>query len=283
MRRKARGYLQVAAADREVEARARLCDEVQGNIFEAVLLQVGDDGVRVDLGGADDANSLAVVLLLQVVLLLTTAACTHFEQVLRRVHLELHHHRVAREGEHAALAEGGDVHGLVQTAHDAALAGGQAVLDLRQRGVQQHAVLVPQAALHAHLLGHRAQLHQLLVQHAHRVSVAHRHHRVVGAPAHALHHGNGDVAHHLQRRGVEQHQLVLAGQQHTAAHAAGEDAPAGSDGERQTLGDLGVSERTRRDDVVHVAKEEGVLALQRGELGAGHEADAQTRTALELR
>ena len=65
LRRALVGDVQVAAADGEVEAGARLRDEVERDVLEAIALQVADDGLRVHLAGADDADGFAVVLLLQ--------------------------------------------------------------------------------------------------------------------------------------------------------------------------------------------------------------------------
>ena len=67
-------YIDVAAAERQTEARRRVGDEEESDVLVAVALQVAENAARIHRHRADEVDGFAVALLLQVELRLTTPA-----------------------------------------------------------------------------------------------------------------------------------------------------------------------------------------------------------------
>mmetsp|Transcript_30277 Transcript_30277/g.77203 ORF Transcript_30277/g.77203 Transcript_30277/m.77203 type:complete len:1034 (-) Transcript_30277:1092-4193(-) len=220
-------HLNVAALHRQVEARALVLHKVQRHLGEALLLQVADDGGAAQAAALDHGDDLVVLALQQ----------RQLEQVLGHVHLDLAVLALAVQRKHHAARHLGDVQRHVQRADDAAVAVGQAVLDVVERGVHQHAVVVPRGALDADGLVHRLRVLQLLVRNDDGVLGQQRDHGHVVVPHHVLDRGRGQ----LRQRGallhVKQRHLVLrAAQQHAGARV--EHGVRGGAGRRALLGDL---------------------------------------------
>ena len=145
-------HLDVAALDREVEARALVLDEVQRHLGEALLLQVGDDRLPRELRVADHGQDLVELALDE----------RELEHVLGGVDLELGALAVAVQAVDHVAKHLGDVHGHVEGADDARVSVGEAVLDVVEGGVDEDAVVVPGRRLDPDGLVDRARLPSFL-------------------------------------------------------------------------------------------------------------------------
>lgn len=148
-----KSYSNVTTLKGKVETCAFVLNEVECDLRESLLLEVGDDGLPNQVGLTHHLEHVMVSLLNQCVL----------EQILGGV-----------DGNHAILAfsveahdlvapDSGDVDGSVEGTNDTAVAVREAVLDVIKSGVDKNAVFVPRAALDADGFMHSAQLLEFLV------------------------------------------------------------------------------------------------------------------------
>eukprot|EP00962_Isochrysis_galbana_P057468 scaffold29832_cov112-Isochrysis_galbana.AAC.7 len=166
--------LDVAALDRQVEARLLVRHEVERNLRVALLLQVGDDGVARQLRLLDDPDHALKLLLVQ----------RQLELALGHVDQHLAHLALAVQAVDGPARDARNVDGHVQRADDAVVPVDQAVLDVVERRVDKYLVAVPRARLDPDRLVHHAELLQPLVCDDDAVLGEERHVRVVRRPDH---------------------------------------------------------------------------------------------------
>mmetsp|Transcript_99939 Transcript_99939/g.312257 ORF Transcript_99939/g.312257 Transcript_99939/m.312257 type:complete len:958 (+) Transcript_99939:467-3340(+) len=207
------GLLNVAVLEREVEARLLVLHELQGHLREALSLQVADDRVAAKPPIGDLHFHVIELPVVQ----------GKLEEVLRAVEPLLVHVLLAVDVVHELLVHADDVDGALQGVDDAVVAVWQAVLHVAQRGVDEDAVLVPGAALHADVLVEGVAVLQVLSGHQHVVLGHARHILAILRPDHVADApGNNGLFDDLAAREVPHHDLLLALQQDPIV-AAGED------------------------------------------------------------
>mmetsp|Transcript_5041 Transcript_5041/g.12587 ORF Transcript_5041/g.12587 Transcript_5041/m.12587 type:complete len:272 (+) Transcript_5041:190-1005(+) len=196
--------LDVAAVEREVEAGALVTHQMEGHLRKALALQVGDDALADQIGVLHHAQHHVELAPVQ----------RQLEAVLGAENRNGAIARLAIQAVHTAVAHAGDVDGRIQRENGAVVAVGQQELDVVERRVDEHPVLVPGAALHAATLVYHAQLVQVAVGQHDGVAADQRHQRVLsGATPHGqLDPGRGHLGQHLVLLQVEERHLVVAAQ-----------------------------------------------------------------------
>mmetsp|Transcript_42595 Transcript_42595/g.110036 ORF Transcript_42595/g.110036 Transcript_42595/m.110036 type:complete len:310 (+) Transcript_42595:2070-2999(+) len=224
---------------------------MQGDLREALLLQVANHRIAAEAPVRDPHFHIVEAALVQ----------GKLEEVLRAVQALLLDGVLPIDVVHVLLVHTHDVHRALERVDDAAVAVGQAVLHVAQRGVDEHAVLVPGATLDADVLMEAVQVLKVLACHQHVVL---RHEGHIGAVlrphsvAHAAWHRH--LVDGLARREVVHHDLLLALQQ-DAVVAAREDVVRGH-WWLELLGKL----------ILQVVDADGPAVLQDGEAAPGREA-----------
>ena len=163
-------HVDVAALDCQVEARLLVLHEVESDLRVALLLQVGDDGMAAEFGLLDDAHHLVKLLLVQ----------AELEVALGRIDDELLDLALAVEAVQGARARGREIQRNLERADDAAVAVGQQVLEVVERGEVEDVVPVPRAALDPDHVVDRAELLELAVADGEMVLCEESHVRAVG-------------------------------------------------------------------------------------------------------
>ena len=125
----------VAALDGEVEARLLVGDEVEGDLREALLLEVGDDRVAAELRLLHDADHAVELVAVE----------RELERALRDVDDDLAHLPLAVERVERAVRRRRQVDRHVERADDAVVAVGEQVLDVVERAEDEDVVAVPRA------------------------------------------------------------------------------------------------------------------------------------------
>mmetsp|Transcript_11421 Transcript_11421/g.47886 ORF Transcript_11421/g.47886 Transcript_11421/m.47886 type:complete len:872 (-) Transcript_11421:1298-3913(-) len=255
--------LDVAALKREGETRALVLDEMQRHLREALLLQVRDDALPAERAALDHGQNLIVLALDE----------RQLEHVLAGVDLDLAVAPVAVQAVQNVAENLGEVDGHVQRADDPGVAVGQRVLDVVERGVDEHPGVVPGAALNPDGLVHGAGVPELAVGDHDGVLREHRHQRHVGAPHHVLDLRRRELRHRRSLLHVVQHHLVLgAAQQSTGAGV--------EDGVRLRVGGRALL----RHLVAQILDQDRVRGfIQHGESVARHENRAAPRPAPRVR
>mmetsp|Transcript_4474 Transcript_4474/g.12177 ORF Transcript_4474/g.12177 Transcript_4474/m.12177 type:complete len:264 (-) Transcript_4474:1378-2169(-) len=220
-------HLNVAALHSQVEASALVLHKVQGHFWEALLLKVADNGAATQVTALDHTDHLVVLALQQ----------RQLEHVLCHINLDHPVLAIPVQRKHSVAHDFGDVQRHLQGADDAAVSVGQAVLDVVQGGVDEHAVVIPGGALDADGFVHRLRVLQPLVRNDDGVLAEQRHHAHVRVPHHILHGWGGQLRQAAALLHVQKCDLVFrAAQQH--ARACIEDGVRARAGQIAALGDL---------------------------------------------
>ena len=236
---------------------------MQRHLREALLLQVRDDALPAERAALDHGEHLVVLALDE----------RQLEHVLAGVDLDLAVAPVAVQAVQHVAENLGEVDGHVQRADDPGVAVGQRVLDVVERGVDEHPGVVPGAALDADGLVHGAGVPELAVGDHDGVLREHRHQRHVGAPHHVLDLRRGELRHRRSLLHVVQDHLVLGAAQQSACAGV-------EDGVRLRVGGRALL----RHLVAQILDQDGVRGfIQHGKSVARHENRAAPRSAPRVR
>mmetsp|Transcript_29522 Transcript_29522/g.56731 ORF Transcript_29522/g.56731 Transcript_29522/m.56731 type:complete len:303 (-) Transcript_29522:1577-2485(-) len=148
----------VATLHSQVEASALVAHKVQRHLREALLLQECDDGLPAQRRASDERKHLVVLAVQK----------RQLEHVLGCVNLDDAVLAITVQAVHRVPVHLGDVHRHVQRADDAAVAVGEAVLDVVECGVDEYTAVpstVPCTRLDADRFMYRARVLQPLVRH----------------------------------------------------------------------------------------------------------------------
>mmetsp|Transcript_8178 Transcript_8178/g.19177 ORF Transcript_8178/g.19177 Transcript_8178/m.19177 type:complete len:262 (+) Transcript_8178:495-1280(+) len=198
---------------------------MERHLREALLLQVGDDGVARELRLLDDSNDALKLLHVQ----------RELELALSHVNDHLAHLALSVEPMNRSAGDVRNVEWLLERADDAVVAIDEAILDVVQRGKDEQILSVPRPRLNADRLVHHAQLVELAVRDDNPVFAQQRDSRHVRRPDHVLDDRRAQFGHRLALRHVEQRDALLRAQQ-DGAGSRGEHAIGACEWRRALLG-----------------------------------------------